>query len=49
MGAVDGAVLGNGDMGAVVRTEADGFAFLLGKNDFWRQQQLYETKQQQGE
>lgn len=44
--AVDGPVLGNGDMGAVIKTETDGFTFLLGKNDFWRQPQLYMTEQQ---
>lgn len=47
--AVDGPVLGNGDMGAVVKTEDDGFVFLLGKNDFWRQPYLYETEQQRKE
>ncbi len=47
--AVDGPVMGNGDMGAVIRTEPDGFVFLLGKNDFWRQPQRYETAQQQKE
>ncbi len=47
--AVDGPAMGNGDMGAVIRTETDGYAFLLGKNDFWRQPQLYETPQQRQE
>lgn len=44
--AVDGPVLGNGDMGVVIRTEEDGYVFLLGKNDFWRQPYLYETPEQ---
>ena len=44
--AVDGPALGNGDMGAVIRTEEDGYVFLLGKNDFWRQPYLYETAEQ---
>ena len=47
--AVDGPVLGNGDMGAVIRTQEDGYVFLLGKNDFWRQPYLYETKKQRRE
>lgn len=47
--AVDGPVLGNGDMGAVVKTEEDGYVFLLGKNDFWRQPYLYETEEQRKE
>lgn len=47
--AVDGPVMGNGDMGAVVRTEEDGYVFLLGKNDFWRQPYLYETEEQRKE
>ena len=47
--AVDGPVLGNGDMGAVIRTEEDGYVFLLGKNDFWRQPHLYETLEQRRE
>ena len=44
--AVDGPALGNGDMGVVIRTEEDGYVFLLGKNDFWRQPYLYETSEQ---
>lgn len=47
--AVDGPVLGNGDMGAVIRTQEDGYVFLLGKNDFWRQPYLYETQKQRKE
>lgn len=42
--AIDGPVIGNGDIGVAVRTEEDGYTFLLGKNDFWRQPYLYETK-----
>lgn len=45
-GAVDGPVMGNGDLGTVMRTEQDGYVFLFGKNDFWRQPQLYMTEQQ---
>ena len=47
--AVDGPALGNGDMGVVIRTEEDGYVFLLGKNDFWRQPYLYETSEQRKE
>ena len=42
--AIDGPVIGNGDVGVAVRTEENGYTFLLGKNDFWRQPYLYETK-----
>lgn len=47
--AVDGPVMGNGDVGVVMRTEEDGYVFLFGKNDFWRQPQLYMTEEQQKE
>lgn len=47
--AVDGPALGNGDLGAVIRTENDGYVFIFGKNDFWRQPYLYETAQQRRE
>ena len=37
--------MGNGDVSVAVRTEEDGYMFLLGKNDFWRQPYLYKGKQ----
>ncbi len=42
----DGAIMGNGDIGAVIRTETNGFSFLMGKNDFWRLPYAGETKEQ---
>ena len=45
----DGPLLGNGDFGVAIRSEEDGFVYLLGKNDFWRQTHVLETKEQREE
>ncbi len=41
---VDGPLLGNGDFGATIGTEKDGFVYYFGKNDFWQQHHIFETQ-----
>lgn len=45
----DGAILGNGDLGAVIKNENNGFSYLMGKNDFWRIPCIGETKEERYE
>ena len=45
----DGAIMGNGDLGAVIKNEDNGFSFLIGKNDFWRIPCIGETKEERYE